>query len=55
MTEFYLAALGRLPTRKETEFWRQLGTSGGAAESKRELLEDFVWSLLTCNEFQTNH
>jgi hypothetical protein len=55
VTEFYLAALGRLPTRKETEFWRQQGISGGAAESKRGLLEDFVWSLLTCNEFQTNH
>ncbi|MGK0157231.1 MAG: hypothetical protein ACI9SE_004207 [Neolewinella sp.] len=55
VTEYYLAALGRLPTSNETEFWQQQGTSGGAAELQRELLEDFVWSLLTCNEFQTNH
>ncbi|MHC4830016.1 MAG: DUF1553 domain-containing protein [Planctomycetota bacterium] len=55
VTEFYVTALGRLPTSEEAEFWRRQGLGGGAAEPRRELLEDFVWSLLTCNEFQTNH
>ena len=30
-------------------------TGGGLLGGTGELFEDFVWSLLTCNEFQTNH
>ena len=26
-----------------------------SANSQRDVLEDMVWSLLTCNEFVTNH
>jgi len=51
--EFYLRALGRGPTQKEREFWqRQLASSAG--ETKK-VLEDFLWALLTCREFATNH
>lgn len=60
--DFYGAALGRAPTPDEVEFWQvQLTTASqeAAAHNKstaeQELLEDFVWSLLTCEEFRTNH
>ncbi len=51
---FYLAALNRLPTEIETLHWRteleQLDDSDPS-----DFLEDFVWGLLTCEEFVTNH
>ena len=51
--EFYLRALGRDPSQKERAFWqRQLAISAG--ETKKAL-EDFLWALLTCREFATNH
>ena len=50
---FYLAALSRSVTEGERQFWsRHLSESNG---DRRELLEDFVWSLLTSKEFVTNH
>jgi hypothetical protein len=46
-----LVALGRHPRDQEQSYWKeQLGE-----EPSRALLEDFVWSLLICDEFQTNH
>ncbi len=55
--EFYLVALQRHPREVELEFWKaQLdGLASGQSEGSRQMLEDFVWSLLTCNEFVTNH
>ncbi|MGI9466047.1 MAG: DUF1549 domain-containing protein [Rubripirellula sp.] len=51
--EFYRVALSRPVTKSEKEFWsRQLKERNG---ERRKLLEDFVWSLLTCKEFVTNH
>lgn len=51
--EFYRAAFSRPVTEGEAEFWsRQLNRSNS---ERRKLLEDFVWSLLTCSEFVTNH
>ena len=51
--DFYRAALSRSVTETEQQFWsRQLNESNG---ERRNLLEDFVWSLLTCKEFVTNH
>jgi hypothetical protein len=46
--ECYLRALGRKPTEKERAFWKDRAT--GPHE-----LEDFLWALLTCREFTTNH
>ena len=49
---FYRIALCRSPSQKEKLFWReQLSASG----DQKEVLEDFLWSLLTCKEFVTNH
>ena len=54
INEFYLAALGRHPTDTEQQFWAQHIDVNASANSQRAILEDVVWSLLTCNEFVTN-
>lgn len=51
---FYLRALGREPRQAENAYWnKQLAAADGAEHVRR--LEDFVWSLLCCREFVTNH
>ena len=55
VNEFYLAALSRYPTDTEQQFWKQYIDVKATANSQRAILEDMVWSLLTCNEFVTNH
>ncbi|MCY3742360.1 MAG: DUF1553 domain-containing protein [Candidatus Poribacteria bacterium] len=55
VNEFYLAALNRHPTDTEQQFWAQHIDVSASANSQRAILEDIVWSLLTCNEFVTNH
>jgi hypothetical protein len=52
--DFYLRALSRWPNQDERVYWeRELA---GADERERtRRLEDFVWSLLNCDEFTTNH
>ena len=52
---FYLTALSRHPTETEQQFWEQHIDASASANSQRAVLEDMVWSLLTCNEFVTNH
>ena len=53
--QFYLAALGRHPAAAESAFWKEQFGDNVPADRQRELLEDFVWSLLVCNEFVSNH
>ncbi|MEC9348376.1 MAG: hypothetical protein VX387_01545, partial [Planctomycetota bacterium] len=53
--QFYLAALGRYPGAAESAFWKEQFGENAPADKHRELLEDFVWSLLVCNEFTGNH
>ena len=53
VNEFYVRALSRQPRPEESEFWRaaldvNLADRTGA-------FEDFLWSLIACREFQTNH
>ena len=55
VTEFYIAALSRQPTDKEQQFWKQHVDVNASTNSQRTVLEDMIWSLLTCNEFVTNH
>ncbi len=55
VNEFYLAALCRQPTDKEQQFWKQHINIDASANSQRAVLEDMVWSLLTCNEFVNNN
>ncbi len=48
---FYLLALSRPPRPDEVELWRR-NLSG---ENRKELLEDFLWALLTSKDLTTNH
>ncbi|MCH7989486.1 MAG: DUF1553 domain-containing protein [Planctomycetes bacterium] len=53
--EFSLRALGRSPSEKESRYWhRQIEKTTGEKD-RNELMEDFLWSLLNCREFVTNH
>ncbi len=55
VTDFYIAALSRYPTDSDIAFWEQHIDFNTSAESQQAVLEDMVWSLLTCNEFVMNH
>ncbi len=50
--EFYLAALGRSPTREEIA---DLSKLIGQQSSREEGLKDFVWALISSREFAENH
>ncbi len=51
---FYVSSLNRSPTASEATHWKtQIDRVGEAGQDA--LLEDFVWALLTCEEFVTNH
>jgi hypothetical protein len=52
---FYIAALSRSPTQVETKHWDEVLSAIESEEQTTDFLEDFVWGLLTCNEFVTNH
>jgi hypothetical protein len=53
--EFYQRALGRRPSEKEGEYWNKHVAAADNLRQQHEILEDFVWSLLTCREATTNH
>ena len=53
--EFYRGALGRRPLPREREFWSKHIAAAIGPRQQQDVLEDFVWSLLTCREFVTNH
>ncbi|MEE2642055.1 MAG: DUF1553 domain-containing protein [Planctomycetota bacterium] len=53
--EFYQVALTRQPNRQEIKFLSQLFDDRKSSAQQREVLEDFVWSIVTCKEFVTNH
>ena len=55
VSRFYLVALGRLPNDREAQHWKTQLAAITTDRGKREFLEDFVWGLLTCREFVTNH
>src|SRR5262249_28229009 len=55
VTEFYLPALARPPTGEERAFWSRKAKEASGAAERVEILEDFVWGLLSGREFQTNH
>jgi len=51
----YRVALGREPSPEEAAFWRERVAGATSGDARRAVLEDFVWGLLSCREFQTNH
>jgi hypothetical protein len=51
----YLRALSRPPNEVEKKYWaHQFDTVADVAD-RQERLEDFLWSLLNCQDFVTNH
>ncbi|TWU00940.1 DUF1553 domain-containing protein [Stieleria varia] len=52
---FYTVALSRSPTADEVKHWQKQIDATSSDSQRHDLLEDFVWSLLTCDEFVTNH
>jgi len=50
--EFYQRALVRKPNSQELDYWLAQIRQG---ENREQVLQDFVWSLLNCQEFTTNH
>jgi len=53
--EHYRIALGRRPTSEERAFWQGQVGRATSDDERRAALEDFVWGILSCSEFQTNH
>ena len=53
--EFYGRALSRRPSMQERKFWSKQVALADGPRQQQDILEDFVWSLLTCREFVTNH
>ncbi len=54
VNKFYEVALNRKLTDSELAYWQQK-ISGTSDATNKALLEDLVWSVLTCEEFATNH
>ena len=52
---FYQVALNRTPNQQEIKFLSQLFDDKKPSAQQRDALEDFVWSIVTCQEFVTNH
>ena len=48
--EIYPRALSRPPTDQERRFWNEQ-LAAPSPEQRRARLEDFLWSVLNCNEF----
>ena len=55
INEFYLRGLSRPPSDAERSFWHQQFDTAPNSTQRPEIAEDFLWSLLTCQEFVTNH
>lgn len=53
--EFYKVALNRRPNQNEMDFLQRWIDSSKASQEQQEVLEDVVWSILTCREFVNNH
>ena len=51
----YLAAFNRRPSTEEQQHWDAQLTKTKSPDEQRAFLEDFVWGLVTCEEFVTNH
>ena len=53
--DYYQTALNRPPNEQEVRFLSMLLNQAKSPKEQRNLLEDFVWSIVTCKEFVTNH
>ncbi len=53
--DFYLRALSRPPRDSEMTFWKSQFLEAADTSRFADIAQDFVWSLLTSDEFCTNH
>ena len=53
--EFYEVALNRQPNDQEIAFLLSLFDDQRPSALQRDTLEDFVWGIVTCQEFVNNH
>ena len=53
--DYYQTALNRPPNELEIRFLGRLLNSAKSPKEQENLLEDFVWSIVTCKEFVMNH
>jgi hypothetical protein len=53
--DFYLLALSRPPRAEERAYFQKKLSEVNEPEARKRMYEDFLWSLLTCREFVTNH
>jgi len=51
--DFYLRALSRPPTVRESGFWKTQLANRQTIGERQRALEDFLWSLLSCRAFRT--
>lgn len=55
MQAFYRLALGRELSEMELQHWQQQTKDLSTKAEQRSFLEDFVWGLLSSQDFRTNH
>ena len=53
ITTYYRRALTREPTNRELAFWESQLNVATDERQRRAIAEDFLWALLTCQEFVT--
>ena len=53
ITSYYRRALTREPMDDELEFWQVRLNAASDERQRRTIAEDFLWALLTCQEFVT--
>ncbi len=53
ITTYYRRALTREPTGGELAFWETQFNAASDEKQRRTIAEDFLWALLTCQEFVT--
>ena len=55
INEFYLLAYSRQPKKEELQFWQNELNRTTNQNETQAIIEDFLWSLCTSQEFTTNH
>ncbi len=55
VARYYVLALGRHPTDKERAHWNDAIETTFTPQQCNDFLADFVWGILSCEEFTTNH
>ncbi|HCS50214.1 MAG TPA: hypothetical protein DIW81_01265, partial [Planctomycetaceae bacterium] len=55
LEDIYLSTFSRAPKQAEVSYWENELSQINRTQERRELLQDLFWSILTSEEFRTNH